>query len=56
MRGIIDAGDTVSGAEALGIPSLQARLARSEAAAQRDPRVAEFLRAGRGLHAWMHEQ
>ena len=56
MRGIIDAGDTVSGAEALNVPHLAERLARSEEAALRDPRVAEYIRAGRGLHAWMHGQ
>jgi hypothetical protein len=56
MRGILDAGDTVSGAEALQVPHLAARLARSEEAAMRDPRVAEYIRAGRGLHAWMHGQ
>lgn len=54
MRGILDAGDTVAGAEALDVPHLAARLARSEEAARRDPRVAEYIRAGRGLHAWMH--
>lgn len=54
MRGILDAGDTVAGAEALDVPHLAARLARSEEAALRDPRVAEYIRAGRGLHSWMH--
>ena len=50
-RGILDAGDTVSGAE-LGMPALQERLARSEALG--DPRIAEYLRAARNLHAAWH--
>lgn len=55
MRGALDAGDTLVGGELLGVPPLVARLARSQRAAQSDPRVAEYLRAAQGLHQWMHE-
>lgn len=56
MRGTLDAGDTLVGGELLGVPTLVQRLARSERAAMRNPRVAQYLDAARGLHAWMHEQ
>ena len=55
MRGTLDAADTLIGGELLGVPSLVARLDRSDRAAQSDPRVAEYLRAARGLHSWMHD-